>query len=422
VIPSGTNLPKVGDFNQIVVLEAIRRVPDGLSRVELASDTGLSSQTITNIAKKLLASGLIAEVGRETVGPGKPRTILQLKRNARYAVGIHIDPTTTTVVVMNWCGDVTARERITTPLSHDPGLVVSRVTDLVDGVISASNAPKGAIIGLGVAAPGPINAAEGTVVHPPNLRGWEDVHLRDALRESTGLETVMSKDAIASMVAERWLARNLTGRTAIFIYLGSGVGAGLMANGEVIRGSTLNAGECGDLLVGQPTQDGSSVVGYFGRECQPLALASKAIAAGLVPSEVGTLLDRSSEATDSTQPPLDPIDLALSCLTASAARGEAKALDILRRGSEATAQAIATISDLVDADQVIVGGPYWHHLEAWYMRWLAADVNSFAGLAPLRQVLVRGSAVGTDVGAVGAATLAFDEMFSPRASTLFLNA
>ena len=88
----GTNLPRMGDFNLTVILDAIRRAPGGLSRVELAQIVGLSPQTISNISRRLLDQHLIVEAGKEGTGPGKPRTMLRLNPAGMYAVGVHLDP------------------------------------------------------------------------------------------------------------------------------------------------------------------------------------------------------------------------------------------------------------------------------------------------------------------------------------------
>jgi CRP-like cAMP-binding protein len=84
----GTNLLAVGGFNQAVILDRIRRSPQGMSRVELAETTGLSAQTISNVSRRLLESGLIREGEKKNVGPGKPRTILHLDPTGMYAVGV----------------------------------------------------------------------------------------------------------------------------------------------------------------------------------------------------------------------------------------------------------------------------------------------------------------------------------------------
>jgi hypothetical protein len=76
----GSNLSRLGDFNQTVVFDAIRRTPGGISRVELVAETGLTAQTVSNIVRRLLAQELIVESGRvQSAVRGKPRTLLQVE-------------------------------------------------------------------------------------------------------------------------------------------------------------------------------------------------------------------------------------------------------------------------------------------------------------------------------------------------------
>jgi len=89
----------MGDFNLTVILDAIRRTPGGLSRVELAQIVGLSPQTISNISRRLLDQHLIVEAGKEGTGPGKPRTMLRLNPSGMYAVGVHLDPAVLTSLI-----------------------------------------------------------------------------------------------------------------------------------------------------------------------------------------------------------------------------------------------------------------------------------------------------------------------------------
>jgi len=111
----GTNLDRVGGFNDAVVLDGIRRA-EQLSRVELAEITGLSGQAISNIIRRLLAAGLVREAGRlRTTGLGKPRTMLELEPTGQYAVGVHLDPAVVTVALLDLTGDVIARRRVDTP-------------------------------------------------------------------------------------------------------------------------------------------------------------------------------------------------------------------------------------------------------------------------------------------------------------------
>src|ERR1700760_2580591 len=109
----------MGDFNESVVLAAIRRVPGGLSRVGPVKSTGRSAQTVPNICRRLLDTGLAREAGTRSTGTGKPRRLLRVNAAARYAVGVHLDPAVVTLVVLDLLGQVVARAQRPTPETAD---------------------------------------------------------------------------------------------------------------------------------------------------------------------------------------------------------------------------------------------------------------------------------------------------------------
>ena len=241
LVRRGTNLDRVGGFNDAVVLDAIRR-SEQLSRVELAEATGLSGQAISNIARRLLDAGLVREAGRlRGAGLGKPRTLLELEPTGRYAVGVHLDPSVVTVVLLDLTGEVVARRPVD-QYADDPGLLIDGIAKTIEEVIAEAGAPRDRVTGVGIAAPGPIDVERGVVVDPPNLSTWHLVPLRDELAERTGLPIVLDKDVTAAASAERWAGQ---GGSFVFFYLGTGVGAGLVIGDEVVRGSSSNVGEIG---------------------------------------------------------------------------------------------------------------------------------------------------------------------------------
>ena len=139
----------MGDFNLTVILDAIRRSPAGLSRVELAQIVGLSPQTISNISRRLLDQDLIYEAGKEGTGPGKPRTMLRLNSAGMYAVGVHLDPAVTTFVVLDLVGAVVKHSLIKTPAGTDPGAVIDTIAAEIKQLISDSGVDPARIAGPG---------------------------------------------------------------------------------------------------------------------------------------------------------------------------------------------------------------------------------------------------------------------------------
>ena len=148
----GSNLTRLGGFNQTVLFDAIRRAPAGISRVELVSETGLTAQTVSNIVRRLLDEGLVVEGGRvQSAVRGKPRTLVRVRPEARHALGVHVDPATLTVVLIDVAGEVRRYARRRTPQAQRPEDVVAVVADEVQRVLAASDVDPATVLGLGVA-------------------------------------------------------------------------------------------------------------------------------------------------------------------------------------------------------------------------------------------------------------------------------
>jgi predicted NBD/HSP70 family sugar kinase len=404
----GTNLPRMGDFNLTVILDAIRRAPGGLSRVELARIVGLSPQTISNISRRLLDQQLIVEAGKEGTGPGKPRTMLRLNAAGMYAVGVHLDPAVTTFVVLDLVGAVVKHARIRTPSGADPGAVIDTIAAEIKQLIAESGVDPARIAGVGVAAPGPIDLEEGAVVDPPLLPGWHRVPLRDALAAATGLSTLVDKDVTSAAVAETWAGGPSGAGSFIFMYMGTGIGCGLVLNDEVVRGTSGNAGEIGHIMVdpGGPRCD-CGLRGCVKSSCIPQVLVAQAEGAGV--------LDGSREGTHGPA-----IQEGFAELCAKADAGDVKASEILDRSAVLVARAVSVVTNALDVDRVVFGGPFWSGLSERYLERIPELVRGNSATREIHAIEVVGTGVGEDVGAVGAACLVLEHTLAPRPQRLLL--
>ena len=182
---SGSNLPRVGDFNRAIVLEAIRHSGDGLTRASLSRMTGLAPQTISNSIRDLLGRGLVVEAGQSpSEGRGRPGRVLQLDPSGRYAVGVHIDPASLGIVILNLAGALIAESYEPLPGADRPAALTSHLSAQIDALVTRASIPAEQLLGIGLAAPGPLEEGTGTV-SPPLLPGWDRIPLRDALTASS---------------------------------------------------------------------------------------------------------------------------------------------------------------------------------------------------------------------------------------------
>lgn len=410
---TGTNLPAIGGYNQAVVLDSIRRAPEGLSRVELAEKTGLSAQTIGNVTKRLLEAGFVVETGKVVNGPGKPRTILQLRSQGSFAVGVHIDPAVITYVVLDLRGAVVAHSRTRTPSASRPDDVVELIARSIQRLIDDSGVDRSKVLGVGIASPGPIDATTGTVLDPPMLPRWQDVPLRSALSEATGLPVLIEKDVTAAAVAELWFATGTSRANFAFVYYGTGFGVGLVIGREAVRGASSNAGDAGHITV-----DPAGVVCRCGRRgcvgdlVTPRSLVTQAVEAGvLAPTAVDTD---------------DPLDMtavtrAFYVLAERAGSGDPRAIRILHEAGRHIARALVVIVNLLDLDEIVFGGPFWEEIGDALLEVLPNAVEASPALIPKHGLAFVRSGIGEDVAAVGAACLVLDHAFSPRPSAMLIS-
>ncbi|WP_017543775.1 ROK family transcriptional regulator [Nocardiopsis prasina] len=396
---TSTNLLWLGGLNQSRVLDAVRR-SDGISRVELAEQTGLTAQTVSNIVRRLLEDGLVLEDGRANSRGGKPATVLRLNAGAYYAVGMHIDPASTTLVVTDLAGRVVARSRRRTPASQGPQRVIDALSRSVRAIVAESSVSD-RILGLGVATPGPLDT-EGGAVTPPHLPGWRSVPLREALAEGTGLKVVIDNDATAATIGERWSGGEERSSDMAFVYVGTGVGGGLVLDGRVYRGATLNAAEIGHVTV-----DPSGPACPCGnRGCLETYVAPHAVAsdAARLRGEGPADFERGQARTVA----------AYRRVCREAHAGDAVALEVVSAAGRRLGQAATTLLNLVDVPLVVLGGWGMSHVGDLYGAALLEAVSGRSIARSMRRVRVETSRIGEDVGAIGAAALVLHSAYAPE--------
>ncbi|MFJ5861167.1 ROK family protein [Pseudarthrobacter sp. NPDC092439] len=404
----GSNLERVSAFNQAVVLDLIRRAEAGLSRVELIGATGLSTQTVSNIARRLLDLGLIRESGKVHVPQGKPRTTLTIDPHSRFAVGVHLDPSRLTFVLLDLAGAVVHRSHIPIEAVATPDKTVARIAAAIEDLITHAAIPRDRVLGVGIAAPGPIEFDEGAVVGPPMLTGWERVELRESLGKATGFGVFLDKDSTAAAHADLWVLDQRSDQNFVFIYLGSGTGAAVVLNGEVVRGSSNNVGEIGHFSTGDGGRlCGCGRKGCFGVSVMPVKLVLEAAAQRLIPGPID-------------EDDLQQVAQNFGALAALADSGDAKATAIFDEAARRLARAVEDIANLLDVDAVVVGGPSWAPVAGRYLEVLRSALSQRLAMGMIHSVEARGSVLGEDIAAVGAACIVLDHVLAPRAGGLLL--
>lgn len=430
----GTNLPKVGQYNRAVVLDQIQ-LADGVSRVEIAQHTGLTPQTVSGIVRRLIDEGIVHEDGARTSNGGKPRTVLRINADAGRAVGLHFDPVELAAVVVDLLGRPLVTARRPTPRPGDPATVTAAMAELVDEVLREAGVQRDRVLGLGLAAPGPIDQHVGMVISPPQLADWSRVPIKEMLATATGLEVTLDNDATAAAVGERWAGAGRGVANFAYFHLGTGVGGGLVLGHQVHRGGSMNAAEFGHTSV---AADGPDC--YCGnRGCleslvNPPAIVAAAhhllATAAAAPAAAAPALVRSAAAKAA----LAGVDPAASSLAAlyrtdpaavdhpaiclAAAAGDPLATAVIDAAAEHLAIVAVNVVNIVDVDLVILGGHGIRHVEGRFRQAVVRALATRPLARHIRVVDVAVSPLGVDSAVIGGAALVLHATYSPQVSSL----
>jgi predicted NBD/HSP70 family sugar kinase len=232
----------VRDTNRRIVLNLIRtRHP--ISRADLARASGLQRSTISLIVEQLVAERWVLEGPTGRLPRGRRPTFLRLNEE-RVIIGVDIRPTQTTVALADANGKFASQEVMGTPAN--PELAVKQLIECIQRI---KRSCRGKMIeGVGISLPGRFDHTVNRLVFAPNLH-WPDIDIRKPIAEQTGLDVELENAANACVLAEVWFDRVHACRNLVVVTVSEGIGTGILANGEMVRGLGGMAGEFGHVSV-----------------------------------------------------------------------------------------------------------------------------------------------------------------------------
>jgi predicted NBD/HSP70 family sugar kinase len=231
------------EINRRIMLNLVRQ-HQPISRADLARRSGLQRSTISAIAEELLAENWLKEGALAQSARGRKPTFLHLNVERAGVIGINVRPSGTNMALADLGGRFLAQETVPTPSSPEQfiSVVAARVRNLIQAHPSLSYE------GIGVSLPGRVDAAS-RFVFAPNL-GWREEDLKARLELATGLPVELENAANACALSEFWFARQAEGlRNIIAVTVSEGIGAGIILNGQLVRGGSGLAGEFGHIAI-----------------------------------------------------------------------------------------------------------------------------------------------------------------------------
>ncbi|MGV8976626.1 MAG: ROK family transcriptional regulator [Cellulomonas sp.] len=383
--------------SRAALLDAVRAAGQ-ISRVDLSRETGLTGATVSTVVRRLIDDGLVIESGRSASTGGKPATLLTLNADARFAVGVHLDQGALTYVVSNLSGAIVGRWRRPGAGAAPPGTVVERIGVEIELLVARLGIEPRRILGLGVVSAGPLTSSIGLVMTPPAMEAWTNYPLASALSARLGRPVLLENDATAAAIGEYWAGPLEAGSVFAALYMGSGIGAGVMVDGAVYRGASGNTGEVGHICV---AIDGP--VCWCGNRGCVEALGGPA-----------SVVD----AARTTELLLPGVGVAenFAAVARAATRGEPTARSLLLNSARYLALAAQALANILDLDRVVLTGPSFALAGSLYVPVIQQrlDESFFARGSHRVEVVISNRAA--EAAAVGGAALVLQSELAPRSS------
>jgi predicted NBD/HSP70 family sugar kinase len=281
-------------------------------------------------------------------------------------------------------------------------VIVKRMADEVAALVTRVGVEPSRVLGVGLVSPGPLGTRTGMALTPPAMRQWEDYPVDHELSTATGLPVVLDNDATAAALGEHWSGGMGGSSTSAALYMGTGIGAGIVIGGITYRGTSGNAGEIGH-----------SCVDVMGPECwcgargcvEALAGPDAVVAAARADRALAHLVgpDRSHHSLAAD----------FAAVSRAARRGEPQATALLERSARYVAVAARTLANVMDVDFLVLTGPSFAIAGSVYLPIVREELDRGFFARGVHPVEVRLSHTAATAPAIGAAAMVLQSELVP---------
>ncbi|MFL5796871.1 MAG: ROK family protein [Actinomycetota bacterium] len=319
-------------INERTVLEVIRtRGP--LSRAQVARDSGLSKPTVSLALASLLAAGLTREVGRTSGGKGPGAVLYEINPRAGWVVGIDVGRRWVRAALADITGNIVAR-RAERARVRGASSLIGQIGAIAHELPAETGLRWDQVTHATIGSPGVFDPLRGLVEMAPNLPGWGRQGIVEAVRDHLGTNVTFENDVNLAALGERAHGHGRTFSDFVYLWIGTGIGIGIVLDGHLYRGSRGAAGEIGYLPIG--TADPHD------RSTRRRGAFEEAAAAGGIVRIAEDLGMRSADSAE--------------LVFAAARRGEGVAVRAVEEEARRLALGIASIAPVLDPEAVILGG------------------------------------------------------------------
>lgn len=238
-------------INEIHLLNLVRN-EEPISRNELARRTRISKVAVSEIVARLIEAGFILEIGKgtSTSKGGKKPTLLKLNPDNGYVIGIEIKRRYSKIALANIESDIQDVEHVKYEVGTSLTESLSKIFKKIDLLLQKHHVERSKLISIAIGIPGFVDYSKGELIFADTLRGWANLPLAIRFRERYNVPTILENDVNIITLGEGLSGTGLGISNMVCIWIGEGIGSGIIVDNHLVRGETGNAGEIGYLELG----------------------------------------------------------------------------------------------------------------------------------------------------------------------------
>lgn len=315
-------------------------------------------------------------------------------------IGIDLGGTTAKIGILNQSGEIERKWELPTDISEEGTLIVPNIIQSIHEALESDNLAVSDFLGIGMGTPGTVNRNDGTVIGAYNLNWKTEQLIREQVESGTGIPFFLDNDANVAALGEQWKGAGNNEKNVSFITLGTGVGGGLVSDGNLIHGAIDAAGEVGHITV-EP----------YGYECtcgKKGCLEQYASATGIVRLARDLAVDYTEESELKGLVENDePIDAKRVFDFAKA--GDAYANHVVDKVSFYLGLALGNIANILNPSTIVLGGGV-SQAGDFLVEKVSKVVEEFT-FPTIRSITkIKIAELGNDAGMIGAASLVINEL------------
>lgn len=270
-------------------------------------------------------------------------------------LGIDIGGTKCAVILGQECDngniEILDKMRFETAEENGPYAVIERFCVCIDDILARAGLKAADVSAIGISCGGPLDSRAGVIMSPPNLPGWDNIHIVDKLKERYGIPVGLQNDANACAVAEWKFGAGRGCENMVFLTFGTGMGAGLILDGRLYVGANDNAGEVGHVRMDSFGPVGYSKAGSFEGFCSGSGIAQLGRLKAMERNQMGKCV-----AFWDGEEPMENITAAR--IAGCAHEGDDLSKEIFRICGEYLGRGLAVLVDILNPERIVLGSIY----------------------------------------------------------------